>query len=290
MKQLALFLLLAATLCPHPALAAEGRNLAPRAAITASHEARPGAAAAVADGLVPAAGSRDDRRSVWMVDATDLPASLVFTWPEPVTVSTVVYYGRTTWGFEVFKDYAVYLDDAATPVVEGVFRNGHGPQPVTLPAPARARKLRLEFRSHHSGGSPGAAEVQIFAQPPAQKDLLGRFTDFSLDYRYAYYPSHNLVRIYLPKPPADATAWHLTLRPEGGGAVLAERSGKLPTAPGGEAMPVPDLPEGDYTLTLTLTGCEKMGLAPSRNGEPPGKPAAGEVPVPILSQPLTGGA
>jgi hypothetical protein len=254
MKHAALLLVVAVALCAGPAFAAENPNLAPRAAITASHEARPGAAAAVADGLVPAAGSRDDRRSVWMVDAKDLPASLVFTWPEPVTVSTVVYYGRTTWGFEVFKDYAVYLDDAATPVVEGVFRNGHGPQPVTLPAPARARKLRLEFRSHHAGGSPGAAEVQIFAQPPAQKDLLGHFTDLSLDYRYAYYPSHNLVRIHLPKPPADATAWHLALRPEKGGAVLAERSGTLPTAPGGEALPVPDLPEGDYTLTLTLSG------------------------------------
>jgi hypothetical protein len=79
----------------------------------------------------------------------------------------------------------------------------------------------------------------------------------SLDYRYAYYPSHNLVRIHLPKPPADATDWHVALRPEKGGAVLAERSGKLPTAAGGEAMPVPDLPEGDYTLTLTLTGGAK---------------------------------
>jgi len=254
MKHTALLLVASVALCAGSAFAAENPNLAPRAAITASHEARPGAAAAVADGLVPAAGSRDDRRSVWMVDAKDLPASLVFTWPEPVTVSTVVYYGRTAWGFEVFKDYAVYVDDAATPVVQGVFRNGHGPQPVTLPAPARARKLRLEFRSHHAGGSPGAAEVQIFSKPPAQKDLLGHFTDLSLDYRYVYYPSHNLVRIHLPSPPADATAWHLALRPEKGGAVLAERSGTLPMAAGGEAMPVPDLPEGDYTLTLTLTG------------------------------------
>lgn len=254
MKHTALPLVAAVAFCAGPAFAAENPNLAPRAAITASHEARPGAAAAVADGLVPAIGSRDDRRSVWMVDAKDLPASLVFTWPEPVTVSTVVYYGRTTWGFEVFKDYAVYLDDAATPVVEGVFRNGHGPQPVTLPTPVRARKLRLEFRSHHAGGNSGAAEVQIFSKPPAQKDLLGHFTDLSLDYRYAYYPSHNLVRIHLPEPPADATDWHLALRPEAGGAVLAERSGTLPTAPGGEALPVPDLPEGDYTLTLTLSG------------------------------------
>jgi len=244
---------LAAGLLAAPAFAAENPNLAARAEISASRESFPGAAATVADGIVPAMASRDDR-SVWMVSKDDLPASLVFEWKEPVTVSTLVYYGRTTLGFEVFQDYAVYLDDAAEPAVEGAFRNGHGPQLVNLAAPVRTRKLRLEFRSHHAGNNPGAAEVQIFSEPPAREELLSRFTDLSLDYRYAYYPSHNLVRIHLPAPPADATDWHLALRPEKGGALLAERSGKLPTAAGGESMPVPDLPEGDYTLTLTLSG------------------------------------
>jgi hypothetical protein len=36
-------------------------------------------------------------------------------------------------------------------------------------------------------------------------------------------------------------------------------------------------------------GCEKMGLAPSRNGENPGKTAVSKVPVPIFSQPRTAG-
>lgn len=255
MKKTAWLAVIVACLCPGPLCAAKNPNLAPRAAITASVESAK--AAGVTDGLVPAVCSRDERKSVWRVKPEALPAALVFTWPEPVTVSTVVYYGRTTWGFEVFKDYALYIDDAAIPVVEGAFRNGHGPQSVTLPAPTRARTLRLEFRSRHAGDRPGAAEVQIFAEPPAPEQLLCRFTNLSLDYRYAYYPSHNLVRIHLPKPPADATDWHLALRPEKGGAVLAERSGKLPTAAGGEAMPVPELPEGDYTLTLTLTGGAK---------------------------------
>jgi|694.fasta_scaffold07573_8 hypothetical protein len=246
------------------ASAADNPNLALRAEITASVAAD--AAAKVADGKVPPAGGRDDRGTVWTVNEADLPAALVFAWPEPVTVSTVVYYGRTTWSFESFKDYALYLDDAAEPIATGVFRNGHGPQSVTLPEPVTARRLRLEFRSRHAGGRcgwaqgrpgtirPGAAEVQIFARPPTQEALLGQFTDLALDYRYAYYPSHDLVRVHLPKPPADATEWHLALRPAEGGRVLAERAGKLPMAAGGEGMPVPDLAAGDYTLTLTLAG------------------------------------
>jgi len=254
MNRIALLVFMAAAVHHATLPAAENPNLAVRAEISASRESYPGAAATVADGIVPAIGSRDDRRSVWMVGKDDLPAALVFDWPEPVTVSTLVYYGRTTWGFHVFQDYAVYLDDAAEPAVEGAFRNGHGPQLVNLPAPVRARKLRLEFRSHHAGNNPGAAELQIFSRPPAREELLSRFSDLSLDYRYAYYPSHNLVRIHLPTPPAGSTDWHLALRPEKGGALLAERSGKLPTAAGGESMPVPDLPEGDYTLTLTLSG------------------------------------
>jgi hypothetical protein len=242
----------AAWLCTAPLFAADNPDLGRRATITASVASD--AAAVVADGVVPAAGGRDDHRTAWTVKPDALPASLTFTWPEPVEVSTVVYYGFTAWGLEVFKDYALYLDDAAQPVVEGTFRDGHGPQTIALPAPARARSVRLEFRSHHRGDRPGAAEVQIFARPPAAEDLLCRFTDLSLDYRYAYYPSHDLVRIHLPKPPAAATDWHLALRPRAGGAVLAERSGKLPTASGGEALPVPELPPGEYTLSLTLTG------------------------------------
>jgi hypothetical protein len=94
---------------------------------------------------VPAAGSRVDRRVWAATPGQDQPASLVFTWPEPVTVSTVVYYADTTWGLRAFKDYAIYLDDAAGPVVAGVFQTGHGPQAVTLPAPASVRTLRLEY-------------------------------------------------------------------------------------------------------------------------------------------------
>ena len=224
------------------------------AEIKASQESYPGAAAAVADGQVPAAGSRDDRRAVWVVPETELPVELEFSWPQPITVSTVVYYGRTAWGLECFKDYAIYIDGAVTPVIEGAFRNAHGPQLIQLREPTRLSRLRMVFSSHHGGKGPGAAEIQIFESTPDVGDLLCRFTDLSLDYRYAYYPSHHLVRIHVPKPPEDASIWHLELRSNPDKTLLAETSGKLPMAPVGEAMPVPDLPEGDYILTLTLAG------------------------------------
>jgi YVTN family beta-propeller protein len=38
-------------------------------------------------------------------------------------------------------------------------------------------------------------------------------------------------------------------------------------------------------IDLSQRGCEKMGLAPSRNGENPGESAVAKVPVPIISQP-----
>ena len=89
MRRIAFRGLMAAALSHVALTAAENPNLAPQAAITASVKADP--AAAVADGLVPAAGSRNDRGNVWKGFKPEaLPASLVFAWPEPVTVSTVV--------------------------------------------------------------------------------------------------------------------------------------------------------------------------------------------------------
>jgi protein-glutamine gamma-glutamyltransferase len=50
------------------------------------------------------------------------------------------------------------------------------------------------------------------------------------------------------------------------------------------------LRQAERALYRPRTGCEKMGLAPSGNGENAGKPAVAKVPVPILSQPRTGRA
>ncbi len=233
------------------ATAAEAGNIAPKATVTAS--VKSDYAARSVDGGVPAAGSRNDFDQTWVISKNNLPASLIFTWDKSQPFRTLVYYGRSTWGFECFKDYEIYLDDATTPAAKGTFRQGHGPQLVDLPEGTRAAKLTLKILSAN-GGNPGASEVQIFTAPPAQKDLLCRFTDYSFDFRYAYYPSHNLLRVLAPKPPADAKTWHMAVRAKDSDKILAERGGNLPMSPNAEDLNLPELPEGNYTVTLTLAG------------------------------------
>ena len=248
------------------AAAEQAHDIAPQATVTAS--VKSDYASRACDGRAPAAGSRNDFNQTWVIQKDDLPASLTFTWDEPQPVRTVVYYGRTTWGFECFKDYEIYLDDAAEPVAKGAFRQGHGPQLVELPEGSRASKLTLKILSAN-GGNPGASEVQVFTAPPEQKDLLCRFTDYSFDFRYAYYPSHNLLRALAPTPPADAKTWHLAVRAQDGDKVLAEKGGDLPMSPAAESLTLPELPDGSYTATLTLSGgadpiIEERGLQRNR--------------------------
>ena len=234
-----------------PIAAAPAHNIAPLAEVSASVNTEN--APRATDGGVPAAGSRDDAEQTWVIKTADLPASLTFTWNKPQPVRTVAYYGRTTWGFECFKDYEVYLDDTTTPAAKGAFRQGHGPQLIELPEGSRAAKLTLKILSAN-GGNPGASEVQIFTAPPTPKDLLFPFTDYSFDFRYAYYPSHNLLRVLAPTPPADAKRWHVAVRAKDNDKILAERDGDLPMSPSAEALELPELPEGHYTVTLTLSG------------------------------------
>ncbi len=207
----------------------------------------------IIDGKVPPAGCREDRDQIWVTGADALPAVVRFEWDEPKLVSTVVYYGRSTWGFEVFKDYELRLDGAAEPVATGAFKQAHGAQQIHLPQPVKARKLELTLLSHYSG-FPGVAAIQIFGAPPPDEALLARFTDFSLEIVYAYYPSRNLLQVVVPKPPADARHWQMTVRPDGDRRILAERAGDLPMSLAGESLTLPELPAGDYVLTLTFTG------------------------------------
>lgn len=234
------------------------RNVAPLATMAASSvlDEKRGAACAV-DGEVVLAGSKDDVNRSWAAKGREHPdgVTLTFTWKQPTLVAAVVYYGRTTFGlYDCFKDYEITLDDDAKPEATGAFQAGHGAQVVLLPKPARARKLTLKFLSHHGGGNPGAAEVQVFTAKPSERKLLCRFADFKTDFRYTYFASHDIVRFLLPEPPADATTWKAAVLTSNGGKVLAEQSGGLPMSPAGESMEVPDLPAGTYRLVLTLEG------------------------------------
>lgn len=243
-----------------PLLAVE--NIAPQATVTASAERKDSLAARyVVDGNIPIPGSKDDDHQAWAA-STNLAetATLTFTWPAPKTIATIVYYGRTAWGLEMcWKDYEIYVDNQPAPVARGTFQSAHGPQPVALPAPVRAGKLTIKFLSHYSSkGAPGASEVQILDGPPPASAKLGAFAATELDVRYAYFPSHDLVRFLVPQPPAGATAWQIALWSELADAPLAQRSGTLPMSAAGENLVVPKLPAGNYRLRFTFTG----GAAP----------------------------
>jgi hypothetical protein len=75
-----------------------------------------------------------------------------------------------------------------------------------------------------------------------------------IDFRYGYYPSHHKLRFLAVSPPADKTDWQVVLTAQGSAAALAQQSGRLPFRKSGKTIDVPDLPEGSYELTLTLTG------------------------------------
>jgi hypothetical protein len=132
----------------------------------------------VADGRIPTAGSRADEDQAWCLPQNRAAkASLNFAWPEPVTVTEVVYYGRTAWLWnENFRSVQVLLSpDAEAPLVETSLKPGHGPQHIRLPEPVQTSHLTLRFPTADDGPNPGAAEVQIFARPPNEAQL-GRFT------------------------------------------------------------------------------------------------------------------
>jgi hypothetical protein len=233
-------------------------NVAPRAAVTASSEKGPDYAAAfLVDDKFPVSSSKDDAKQAWAADEATHPdgVDLTFTWPEPTPVATLVYYARSAWAADLgWKDYEIRLDDAAAPVATGSFKRGRGPQIVTLPQPARARKLVLKLLTHHaSSGSPGADEVQIFTAAPPARLLTGAFTALDQDIRYAYYPSHNVVRLAVPAAPEDATAWQAAVV-AANGTPVAQTDGTMPVSKAGVSFAVPDLPAGGYRLVVTFTG------------------------------------
>jgi len=142
-------------------------NLAPKATIAANSEySGQYLAKFVADGQVPDELGHEDVGKAWAVrgDTHRQGAELTLTWPAPITVAEILYYGRTAWFLEeCWKDYEVYLDDASAPAAKGTLKMASGPQRIRLTAPAQASRLRLKFLSSYGGLNPGASEIQVFA-------------------------------------------------------------------------------------------------------------------------------
>jgi len=162
------------------ALAAGPVNIAPKAKVAANSEySRDYLARWAIDGKIPAAECKQDTRQAWCVRGADTKCTGEFslTWPKPVEVAEIVYFGRTGQIMqECFKDYEVYLDGAPAPAARGTFAMRHGPQRIRLPK-ATVRKIRIAFLSAHTtSNNPGASEIAVFAASPSDKQLRAMMT------------------------------------------------------------------------------------------------------------------
>jgi len=129
------------------------------------------------DGQIPAAMSRADVDKAWCARGNQHQDGVTVSiqWPDTVTVTTIVYYGRTAFSLaENWKDFELYVDDEAKPVAKGQFKAGHGPQPVKLSEPAAATKLTLKLLTNHGGPNPGASEISVYSVTPPDS-ALGKF-------------------------------------------------------------------------------------------------------------------
>jgi len=173
------FVALAALLSTSAALAKMPENLAPKATAWASSEHNAQYLARFAtDGKIPPAGSQaQDRGKAWCVlkAKSGDKADFSLTWEKPVEVAEIIYYGRTAWFMnECWRDYELYVDDAAKPAIKGRFRMIHGPQRVKIPK-QRVRKVTFKFLNSYGGFNPGALEIEVYAESPSKKDLAKHF-------------------------------------------------------------------------------------------------------------------
>ena len=144
-------------------------NLAPRAKVSASSQFsdqyRPQMAVS---GVIPSEFNQDGD---WATKATQT-GEFTLTWDKPVEATRIVYYARVTSPLlECFKDYEVYLNDAAKPAVRGTLEHRRGPQMIDFPKQTVTR-IRIKFLSSHpTSPNPGAAEIAVFASRVTKKQL-----------------------------------------------------------------------------------------------------------------------
>lgn len=151
------------------------KNLALLAKITADSEySRDWGPEYVADGQVPAMNEGEDSHRGWAVQGrTHLQGSvLAMEWPAPVTVAEVVYYGRTVSNRLGNCWNQVELVADGQPLQKFALKKMHGPQRLTLAAPASVQKLEFRFAGSDGNDNPGAAEIQVFAAPARFSDLV----------------------------------------------------------------------------------------------------------------------
>ncbi len=189
------------------------------------------------DGRIPVADCKQDVREAWCLPQRQAKeAALVFEWPEPVTVAEVVYWGRTAFGNqENFSACEVFLDDQPRPAATASLQQGGQPQRITLAKPLTARKLVLRFPANYGGANPGAAEIAVYAEPPATADLplpggivLSSAAAAELGSGRLGFTRLLLVQRQHQNPTHVYTYHQEDIRP-GGGLWICEYAGKQPT-------------------------------------------------------------
>ncbi len=171
------FLLLAASLATAGDLFEKElpENLARKAKITASSEySAQYRAGNVADGEIPASGSRNDVGRAWCVPGkrADDRGELTLAWKEPVEVAELLLFARTAFGMEGWKDYDVIADGGSTPLCSGSLAATDMPQRIQLPNRPKVRSLTLRFKNSHGGANPGLSELMAFDQHVDEATLL----------------------------------------------------------------------------------------------------------------------
>ncbi len=141
-------------------------NIAPRAKLSASSVySQVYAPEHVVDGRIPPPMSQADVGRAWCAQGNQHPqgVTLTFSWPEPVLVAELVYYGRTAWQWEEnWKDFQLRTDGSGQVLLSGQLKPGHGPQSIRLPQPQQLHTLALTFTSSYGGSNPGASEIEVY--------------------------------------------------------------------------------------------------------------------------------
>jgi hypothetical protein len=92
------------------------------------------------------------------------------------------------------------------------------------------------------------------AKPIAPGDVL-KDPD-GAEFRFAYYPSLNRLRLLVLRPPAPFTKWEAVLSTKGKSDVLARSEGTLPFPKAGVTVQVPPLEAGEYDVAMSLVAAD----------------------------------